>query len=151
MNTLAMPSGLRFLESLVTLIRNDDEVEKVLRTIRKAHDEANEKIVAWGKIKDIDRLRDKAAGTLQEATVTLDNAQLKADRILKDATSRVATAKEKRSRLDDLIEDYEAKLKTVESRETEIAAREQGVRDDLAQALHIEGQLRRAVPLDGPR
>ena len=133
-----MPSGLRFLESLVTLIRNDDEVEKILSTIHEAYDEVNEKIRAWGKIKDIDRLRDKAAGALQEATVTLDDAQLKADRILKDATSRVATAKEKRSRLDDLIEDYEAKLKTVESRETEVTAREQGVRDDLAQARTLK-------------
>ena len=138
MNTMAMPSGLRFLESLVTLIRNEDEVEKVLRKIRKAYDEVNAKIDAWGRIKDIDRLRNQAVSDREKAKATLADAESEADQILKDATSRVATAKEKRSRLDDLIEDYEAKLKTVESRETEIAAREQDVRDDLAQARTLK-------------
>ena len=141
MNTMAIPSGLRFLESLVELIRNDDEVEKILSTIHEAYDEVNEKIRAWGKIKDIDRLRDKAAGALQEATVTLDDAQLKADRILKDATSRVATAKEKRHKADDLIATYEQRLEKLESRETEIAAREQDVREDLAQARALKASF----------
>ena len=138
MNTMAIPSGLRFLESLVELIRNDDEVEKILSTIHEAYDEVNAKILAWGKIGDIDRLRDKAAGTLQEATTTLSDAKRKADEILKSANATATTETEKRHKADDLIATYEQRLEKLESRETEIAAREQDVRDDLAQARTLK-------------
>ena len=138
MNTLAMPSGLRFLESLVSLIRNEDEVEKVLRTIRKAHDEANEKIVAWGKIGDIERFRDQAAAERSKAKATLADAERKADQILKSAGATATTETEKQRKVDDLIATYEMRLEKLESRETEIAAREQDVREDLAQARKLK-------------
>ena len=136
-----MPSGLRFLESLVELIRNEDEIEKVLRTIHERYDEVNEKIVAWGKIGDIDRLRGKAAGALQEATATLSDAKLKADKILKNANATATTETEKRQKADDLIATYEQRLEKLESRETKVAAREQEVREDLAQARTLKASF----------
>ncbi len=138
MNTMAMPSGLRFLESLVTLIRNEDEIEKILRTIRKAHDEANEKIVAWGKIGDIERFRDQAAAERSEAKATLADAESEAGRILKGAVAQATTEGEKKRRVDDLIRKYESKLAKVVAREAKVDAREQEVRDDLAQARTLK-------------
>ena len=138
MNTLAMPSGLRFLESLVTLIRNEDEIEKILGAVRKSYDAANEKILAWGKIEDIDRLRDQATSERSKAKVTLADAEREAGRILKGAVAQATTEGEKKRRVDDLIRSYEKKLTALDSREAEIEKREQEVRDDLAQARTLK-------------
>ena len=138
MNTIQIPSGLRFLESLVELIRNEDQVEKILRTIRKSYDDVNARISDWGRIEDIERLRNQAASERSKAKATLADAERKADQILKSAGATATTETEKQRKVDDLIATYEQRLEKLESRETEIAAREQDVREDLAQARKLK-------------
>ncbi len=138
MDTLQNPSGLRLLESLIKLLRNSDEIEKVIATIHKARDEANEKIAVVGKIADIERFRNEAVALLEEATSTLSNAEQKAKVILQEAGARADAEQEAQGRADTLIAAYQTKLKALEKREAKITAREQAVRDDLAQARTLK-------------
>ncbi len=137
MDTLPNPTGLRFLESLIKLLRNPDEIEKVLATIHKARDEANEKIAVVGKIADIERFRNEAVALLEEATSTLSNAEQKANVILQEAGARADAEQEAQGRADTLIAAYQTKLKALEKREDKVTAREQEIRDDLAQARTV--------------
>ena len=138
MDTLPNPTGLRFIESLIKLLRNPDKLEKIIATIHKARDEANEKIAVVGKIADIERFRNEAVALLEEATSTLSNAEQKANVILQEAGARADAEQAAQGRADTLIAAYQTKLKAVEKREAKIAAREQEVRDDLAQARTLK-------------
>ena len=138
MNQIQNPAGLRVLESLVGLINNADEVDKILASIRKARDEANEKIAVVGKIKDVDRLRGQAAEALEKATSTLSDAEAKADGILKKAGDAAVIAQEKQLRADGVTAAYEKKMAALESRETRVTAREEGLQTDLDQARTIK-------------
>ena len=141
MNVLQMPSGLRFLESLVTLIRNEDEIEKILGAVRKSYDEVNARISDWGRIEDIERLRNQAASEREKARVTLADAERKADQILKSAGATATTETEKRQKADDLIATYEMRLEKLEVRETRIASREREVQKDLLQARKLKASF----------
>ena len=138
MDTLQNPTGLRFLESLIKLLRNPDELKNIIATIHKARDEANEKIAVVGKIADIERFRNEAVALLEEATSTLSNAEQKANVILQEAGARADAEQEAQGRADTLIAAYQTKLKALEKREAKSTAREQGVRDDLAQARTLK-------------
>ncbi|MCH7643402.1 MAG: hypothetical protein IH974_01080 [Myxococcales bacterium] len=138
MDTLQNPTGLRFIESLIKLLRNSDEIEKALATIHKARDEANERIAVVGKIADIERFRNEAVALLEEATGTLSNAEKKANAILQEAGARADAEQKAQGRADTLIAGYQTKLKALEKREDEVGKREQEVRDDLAQARTLK-------------
>jgi hypothetical protein len=137
MEQVANPAGLRVLEALVDLIKNAGAVDKILAEIRKARDDANERIAVVGNIEDIEKCSEQAADSLQEARDTLDSAQQKADVILKKAGDQADAEQEKQRRADAIVAAYEAKAAELESREAKVAAREQEVQEDLNQARKI--------------
>ena len=138
MDTLQNPTGLRLLESLIKLLRNSDELEKIIATIHKARDEANEKIAVVGKIADIERFRNEAVALLEEATSTLSSAEQKAKVILQEAGARAHAEQAAQGRADTLIATYKTQLEALESREAKVAEREQEIRDDLGQARTLK-------------
>ena len=121
MNYIDNPAGLRVLTSLVDLINNSKEVEKVLDEINKARDEANKKIAVVGKIKDIVELRGKAAAALEEAEGALAKAKREADVILGQAGSTAAAEGARQKRADEIFAAAEDREKALDARASKLA------------------------------
>jgi hypothetical protein len=137
MKQIANPAGLQVLGALVELIRNTDEVEKVLAEINQARDAANEKIAVVGSIEEIERCSEQAADSLHEAKDTLARAKREANMILGEAGAAAAGEKEKRRRADALVEEYKTRLAELEAREAKVKARELEMQEDMDRARKI--------------
>ncbi|GAF92360.1 unnamed protein product, partial [marine sediment metagenome] len=95
MDLITNPAGLRVLDSLIQLITNKKEIEKVIAEIDAAREKANVRIAAVGKIDDIDKLNAEAAGELRLAVDTLADAKAEATKILRSAGVKATSHKQK--------------------------------------------------------
>lgn len=138
MNQIQNPAGLRVLESLIQLVRNSDEIEKVLTEIHRARDEANKQIAVVGSIEDAKRFRAEADAALQQAETVLTDAKRDGEVLLHEAADKSRAVRQAQQRADAARAAFEEKLADLESRESRITAREQELQSDMDSARKIK-------------
>ena len=140
MREIRQPAALRGAVALLGLIENRNEARKLLDEINGARDEANAAIATYGKAKDIDKLRAKAATDLQEAEATLAAAKADADAIVGKAGKDAAKEKARQDRADRILRGAKDMELELNAREKTIAARENELQAhmDEAAAVHKE-------------
>jgi len=140
MRQLPNLAGLQVLDSLVRIVENKSEIKKVIAEIREAHDEANAKIVAAGKIRDIDLALSEASRDRAEAARELGRAKQEAAALRGEAGEAARAEKERQRRADEILAGQQKASRQLAAREKRIAARESELQAqmDAAKAEHAE-------------
>ncbi len=140
MNEIQIPAGLRVLESIVDIVNNRSEIGKVIASIHKARDEANDAIKLVGTVKQIEKLRIKAEKDAGDASVVLLKANRKADVILGKAGEDAANEKARQARANSILQAEESRGTALDKREKLVGARETELQDymDETKALRKE-------------
>jgi F0F1-type ATP synthase membrane subunit b/b' len=147
MKNIRLPSGFAEVAALVQLIEDKAEIKKVLDSIKKATDAANERIEMVGKVKDIENLNAKARKALNEASAKRAAAEAEAVSIVEAAQN---TANKELDAARSAIESAQAGSRKVQQRlldrEKKVAAREAEVQKqmDAAAKLDREAQTLKA-------
>lgn len=121
---IAEPAGLRVLSSLIDLINNKGEVEKIIKSINRARDEANTAIEVVGTIKQIDTLSLEALEDRAAAKEVLERAGIKANGIIAkadaEAVSMLEGSQNTLNALDTRHSALEDRARNVTAREDEL-------------------------------
>jgi len=134
MELISNPAGLRVLDSLIQLITNKAEIEKIIASINAARDEANAKIAVVGTIEDVEKLQDKAQKAVVEAVTTLAEAKAEANKLLGKAGSKAAKQREELRRAREILKGQEERDAQLDARERNVSARENELQALLDQA-----------------